>query len=395
MKAKTEIKDILIRYLGQHYRLNGIFAAETTAQKQEKYKKRELTRSFKAFLGFLSVLPYLCGALFVVSLALPYFVEKSLLTTTLFGYTLEIDKLMTMITVSGLIGYATNYVAIHMLFKPLQKRPIWGQGLIPGQRDRIIFQLSKGMHKHVLSEELIQIRIHESGLISRINNILVDGTRGVLEDRAFFKEIKVFINSFLVDYLSKEKVREEFVSQIDSKLNQKMQEGFKGFLFKTYKRTSKDDYDNLINNLINEIPATVSTALDKVQTRSDVFSRWLRSKKPDMEGFMTRLVMDVLERIDIQDLLARQMAHFDERKLEQMIWTATNEQLRYIQLLGTLLGILGGLLIWQPVVVIILYLIIFGFLFLLDIFLFGLKKRREEKITRTPGAPNSSNPVQK
>lgn len=393
MNKQNDIKNILIRHLTQHFRLNSVFAGETEAQQDAKFQKQQMSASFKIYLNLLSALPYICLAGFIISLILPYALpDKSVLESSILGFDLKIDKLITMITVSGLIGYATNYIAIHMLFKPVFRRPIWGQGLIPGQRNRIIYQLSKGMHQHILSQELIEIRIHESGLISRMNDILVDGTRGLLEDRSFFKELKVFVNAFLVDYLSKEKVREEFITAIDAKLDDKMQEGVKGFLFKTYKRMSKDEYDSMLNNLINEIPGTVADAVDKVQTKSDVFSRWLRSKKPDMEKFMTRMIMNVLERIDIQDLLARQMEHFDERKLEQLIWSATNEQLRYIQLLGTLLGIMGGLLIWNPPIILLIYIVIFGFLYLLDNFLFSLKKQKEAKLARTPGKDNSSNP---
>jgi hypothetical protein len=57
-----------------------------------------------------------------------------------------------------------------------------------------------------------------------------------------------------------------------------------------------------------------------------------------------------------------------------MIWTATNEQLLYIEYLGTLLGIFGGLLIWQPLVMSIIFGGLFIFLFLLDLALHQLKK---------------------
>ena len=171
-----------------------------------------------------------------------------------------------------------------------------------------------------------------------------------------------------------QKVRDEFVQTIDQKLEAKMDSGFKGFLFKTYRRTSKEEYDLLLNNLIGEIPATVVHAMERFETRSDVVSRWLANKKPEMEEFMLRIILDILDRIDIQDLLAKQMAHFDESKLEQMIRSATDEQLSYIKLLGTLLGLLGGLLIWEPVFMLPAYLSVLGIMMLLDILIFRLRK---------------------
>ena len=91
-----------------------------------------------------------------------------------------------------------------------------------------------------------------------------------------------------------------------------------------------------------------------------------------MEAFFSKLVLDVLERIDIQFLLSKQMAGFDEAKLEQMIWSATNEQLLYIQYLGTILGILGGLLIWQPVLMLGFFGTLLVVLLLLDLALYSL-----------------------
>ena len=68
------------------------------------------------------------------------------------------------------------------------------------------------------------------------------------------------------------------------------------------------------------------------------------------------------------------MAHFDEARLERMIWEATNEQLLYIQYLGTVLGIIGGLIIIKPAVMGPIFLLVFGILYLVDNLLYRLKQ---------------------
>ena len=40
--------------------------------------------------------------------------------------------------ISAAAGWGTNWVAIKMLFWPRETRPIFGQGLIPSQRDQLI-----------------------------------------------------------------------------------------------------------------------------------------------------------------------------------------------------------------------------------------------------------------
>ena len=87
------------------------------------------------------------------------------------------------------------------------------------------------------------------------------------------------------------------------------------------------------------------------------------------------IFVDLLNRIDITGLLAKQMEHFDEAKLEKMVWEATNEQLLYIQYLGTVLGILGGMLIWQPQIMGGIYILLFSFLWVLDNVIFKMKTK--------------------
>ncbi|MEM7036609.1 MAG: DUF445 family protein, partial [Bacteroidota bacterium] len=145
--------------------------------------------------------------------------------------------------------------------------------------------------------------------------------------------------------------------------------GLKGLVFKTYRSLNKSEYEKTLANVLDSVPATVVQLIEELEEETEGLVHYLSERQDDMERFFYRLIRDVLDRIDIRTLLSRQMAHFDEAKLEQMIWRATNEQLLYIQYLGTLLGILGGLLIWQPLAIVILYGTIFLLLFGLDILL--------------------------
>ncbi len=58
---------------------------------------------------------------------------------TVYLWTLELrlEGLLRTLSVSGLIGYLTNWIAITMLFRPVYKRPLLGQGLIPAQKIKI------------------------------------------------------------------------------------------------------------------------------------------------------------------------------------------------------------------------------------------------------------------
>src|SRR5699024_10100300 len=88
-------------------------------------------------LNVLALFPSFLVAAFVIS----FFWDFAGLSATLLGYTLNFSGLLKIVSVSGLIGFLTNWVAITMLFKPAQKRPLLGHGLIPAQKNRIAYRL--------------------------------------------------------------------------------------------------------------------------------------------------------------------------------------------------------------------------------------------------------------
>lgn len=364
---------MLKKYFTRHFEFGKLFESEEDPEGLKAPARRNASAGFKLFVGILRLLPWICAAAFGLSFWIDFGPQDTL---TILGYTLELNALLRVVSVSGLIGFSTNWLAIKMLFKPVYRRPIWGQGLIPAQKDRIVWQLAGGIHTHILSEDLIRARIEDSGLIKKVNSILIRGTEDLLHDDEFREEIKELVHKHLRENMEREEVRLRFTRVINEKLEENMQSGLKGFMFKTYKRLNKSEYEVALDNIINRVPDTVVEILDEVEAETGNLINWIKEREADMEQFSTRLVQDVLERLNIREILSRQMAHFDEAKLEQMIWNATNQQLLYIQYLGTLLGLLGGLLIWQPEAILVLYAGIIGSLFGLDVLLHRLKKQK-------------------
>ncbi|MDZ7693359.1 MAG: DUF445 family protein [Balneolaceae bacterium] len=65
---------------------------------------------------------------------------------------------------------------------------------------------------------------------------------------------------------------------------------------------------------------------------------------------VTSLLYRLINQLDVQSLVEEKLREYDEQKLTNIIRGATNEQLRYIQYLGAILGTIGGLVIWQPLI---------------------------------------------
>ncbi len=359
------------KYFKKHFQFNEIFSSPPTEEDQAFIAKRQRKLGFFIYLQILKVLPAICGVAFAASFFWDFGPNDHL---NLFGQVLEMTAFIRMVSVSGLIGFGTNWVAVKMLFKPVLRRPIWGQGLIPAHKERIVWMLAGGIHKHILNEELIRERITQSGLAQKISHLLVDGVQNLLEDEEFTREIKLITYHYLKERLALPETRERFSTLIDEKLDENINKGLPGFVFKAYKKLNKKEYAAVLNNILDRVPGIVVEVIEELENETEAITTAINQREKEIETFLMRVVVDVLDRIDIRTLLSKQMAHFDEAKLEQLIWSATNEQLLYIQYLGTLLGILGGLLIWQPTVFGIGFSGLVIVLFLLDQLLYKLKK---------------------
>lgn len=366
------MKDTFRKYLKKYYPFDSLLVRAEVPHESLGFNKYRLSRSMRVFLGFLQVSPWICGAGFAATFLLS--VMPGALGVFYLAHQGLFDALL-VICVSGLIGYSTNYIAIRMLFRPVVKRPIWGQGLIPAQRNRIIQTLAQGMHKHVLNQELIRKRVEDSGLVKRVNEIVMDGTIGLLRDAELKEYLKQVIFDSVAQYAGREEVRKDIRSMIDTGIDENVEGGVKRFLLQTYKRYNKEEYEEAIDRIVSNIPKLSLEVIGKLESELDRLAAFIRKNKNASEEYVMKMFVDVLNRIDITNLLAKQMEHFDEAKLERMVWEATNEQLLYIQYLGTLLGILGGLLIWNTQLMAVVYAVAFVALYFLDQFLFKLKSK--------------------
>src|SRR5690606_4569886 len=131
-------------------------------------------------LPVMRLIPWVLGGLFALSFAWDFPGQA----VQLFGRTLSVEGLLRILAVSGLIGFATNWLAITMLFQPREKRPIVPQGLIPAQRERVIFRLAQAISQELINEELIKQKIEESGAIRKYREQAVGVLKSVVEDEA-------------------------------------------------------------------------------------------------------------------------------------------------------------------------------------------------------------------
>ncbi len=371
------MKDTILTYLRKYYPFAHILEYDTEEEvKDMRFNDYKGSRVMHFFILFLQSLPWLCGLGFVVSFIPSVNIDYSFFMPFI-NKQISLAGIIKIVSISGLIGFGTNRLAIQMLFRPLDKRPIWGQGLIPAQKDRIIYALANGMHDHILNPDLIRKRLENTGLIDRINNILIDGTSGIMQDQALRAELKKIIFDSLEEYINQQKVKKEFLDLIDQRVESNV-EGVPKFLLRTFKRLNPADYEAVIHKVIENIPEISLDILHKIEDEMNRWVAFIRIQRSVTSEFIMSVLTETLEKIDIPSLLRGQMSHFDEERLEKMVREATNEQLLYIQYLGALLGMMGGMLIWQPELMTLVYIILFGILYIVDLIIYRLNNSRIE-----------------
>lgn len=295
-------------------------------------------------LTVLRVIPWLLGGVFVFS----FFWDFPGAALTLFGQTYPLEGLLRILSVSGYIGFLTNWLAITMLFHPRQRRPLLGQGLIPAQRDRVIFRLAKAVSEELISPDLIKQKIEESGIIPRYREMMVEVAKNVVEDPDFRREVKVLAADYARETLSSPQLRQRITEFTIDKLETFAGKGLAGVALRTYRLLGEQDFQRRIEEGVAALPEAVDTMLDGFDRQLDALPARIDAHSEALERWATRAVLDFVESFDIYAIVTENMRRYDEQQLENLLKNTSNEQLNYIKYLGGVLGAIGGFVIWQP-----------------------------------------------
>lgn len=339
-----DLRSLIARYIRRHL-------PEMPRAEAPTVEPPRVVGAHARLLPYLQLVPWLLAALFAFS----FIWDFPGAALELGGVVLEVEGLLRILSVSGLIGFLTNWLAITMLFNPRQRRPIFGQGLIPAQRERVVFRLAKAVSEELINEKIIKQKIEESGIIPRYRDITLSVTRGVVEDPEFRQELKTLTGDYLQSVLSSEQVREKIAQFLGDKLERFAGKGVGGFALRVYRFLNEEDFQRRMETAVLEIPSNLDTALDELDAVLDRIPEKIEARSEDIERWVTRVVLGFVENLDVYDIIVGNMERYDERKLETLIKNTSNEQLNYIKYLGGVLGCIGGFVIWRPFIAIAVF----------------------------------------
>lgn len=296
------------------------------------------------------------------------------ISTTLFGYNIVFEGLLKVLTISGLIGFMTNWVAIKMLFRPTHRRPILGQGLIPAQKDRIAYRLARAVSEDLINPEIIKKKIHESQAISKYREKATQYIRNIIDDPRFRSELKILLVSYVDEMMTEPEVRANIAKNLIKQINSAIDENsFERVALKAYSFFKGQEMQDLVEEALTKLPSGVERSLDKMDEFLDTLPDRIEKNSDTIEDLVTNMLYRLINQLDVHALVEDNLRQYDEKRIELLIKNASNDQLQYIQYLGAVLGTLGGFIIWKPIASLIVLATIILIIYGLDVLLIKIK----------------------
>lgn len=317
-------------------------------------------------LKILRVIP----ALLILTFAVSFFWDFNNLTYPIFGHLFYFEGLLRILSVSGLIGYGTNWLAITMLFKPVKKHPILGHGLIPAQKERISIRLAQAVANDLINPEIIKQKIRESDAISRYRRYSTRYIKTIIDNPDFRSELKTWTVQYVDDMIANPEVRSAIAAKILIQIEHSVQETtIEKAALRAYTFVKGQKMQQIIEEALTRLPDSVESGLDRFDTFLDDLPAHIEKRSDVIEQIVTSMLYSLVNRLNVQQLVEEKLRQYDEQRISDLIKNATNEQLQYIQYLGAVLGVIGGLLIWEPFYCLILLLLLVSSVFIIDYFL--------------------------
>ncbi|MCB1138199.1 MAG: DUF445 family protein [Leptospiraceae bacterium] len=327
---------------------------------------------FSLALFLLKVLPWFTAAGFLLSMFWDF---SGAVPLPLRGESLELKGLLRMLTVSGLIGFGTNWLAIKMLFHPRHKRPLLGQGLIPSRKERIAMKLGESISREIINPELILEQIRDSGLVRHHRENLTRTIREIINQPEFVNDVIDMAEHYIQGFIRSDEFKKnikQFVKGIDFE----DVGGLEGGVLKLYRLFSGDkDVSVRLEELVDSMTFTMDHYEDQLADYLQHLPDMMEKRGDVLEEAVLNGVLFLVEQINVQEIITDNLRKLDEIRLERLLLNSTSDQLQYIQYLGCFLGILGGFLIWEPFVTILVLGTIAGSIFGLDYLLLRLARK--------------------
>lgn len=250
-------------------------------------------------------------------------------------------------SVAGMIGFGTNWVAIKMLFWPRQPRPVFGQGLIPSQRDQLIEKVADEVLEKLINEELITSKIEEVQVVPRFSRALIEKLREVVREDEFKADLKAVVLTYAGELVA----NPEFRVRVARKAEQSMEElgggTLRSWVVKRLKDVWRQPLIGVLDRELAQLDVTVDGALSEVDGVLERLPQALEKRREAMDAVLTTMLLGIVREVDLREIILEQLSTVTSADLEAGFREFSDDKLSFITLLGGLFGLVGGpVIIW-------------------------------------------------
>ena len=292
-----------------------------------------------------------------------------------------LENLLRACATAGLIGFGTNWVAIQMLFRPREIRPVFGQGLIPSQRDELVRKVTDEVVENLINEDIIRRELDESRLISRLTEETVKEIRRLVRDPEFERDTKQVALTYAAQFAQSEKFRNDVAGEVEKRVEKVAGSRFAHAVVERLRGIWRDPILRAVNRELDELPTTLDRLVGDVDSALDHIPQYLERHQEAIDAALTRITMSLIREIDVRRVITKQLSTVTSEQLEVGFREFADDKLGYITLLGGILGVVGGLVIIWPVYSILAIVLLAAGLAAADVvlhFLLGARHRNDD-----------------
>ncbi|MCC6572731.1 MAG: DUF445 family protein [Planctomycetes bacterium] len=278
------------------------------------------------------------------------------------------SQLFFSVSIAGLVGFFTNWVAIKMLFHPRVK--FMGiQGVVPSRRVELAKSVAATMEEHLISADRMHKLLVESGAVARtletlskrLPELLSDPHARAAAQNEVRRGIQTGIETISEDARAalKKKLRSNITALISGATAGMTLGPLAGILAAGASKSGMLDplVDKLMTDMIDEL--STNGGLDKAA--AGIVSQLPKAtgdmlKDKNVRERLTQLVFDASEElvkaIDVKKLVEQELLAHDDSELEGLIDAVASNELVFIQVAGGALGMAAGLALVWPVLLV-------------------------------------------
>ena len=225
--------------------------------------------------------------------------------------------LLSSIGIGATIGFVTNYVAIKLLFRPykpikLGNLIIFPQGVIPREKHSLAKKVGEVVKRYILSEEEIRKIVTSKEVKEEIEAFLDE-------------KINTIANKDITEFISKEEIASKFAKIIVKVVEEKFS------MFASF--VNEEMIKGIMLQL--EVPLKINELIESEKIKEVL--------KKEIFEFLEKEVPKIFIKAKIDKIVEEKVASFDEKTLEDMLFSLMKKHFGFINLAGAVLGGIIGL----------------------------------------------------